>query len=67
MESIFSVASRVEVVLRRSGRQRRDGALKMGWTKPGPAPPAMGIEPRRWPQREGCGFGKNELRRREKR
>ena len=52
MESIFSAASRGEVVRRRSGRQGRDGALKMGWTKPWPPTPAMGIESRWQSQRK---------------
>ena len=48
MESIFSVASRRGTVPEEFGRQRRDGALKMCWTKPPSSEAAGGSRPNRW-------------------
>src|SRR5437867_13116189 len=45
MQSIFSVATRRYEAGRESARvRRRDGALKMDWTKPLPRCRSMGIE-----------------------
>jgi hypothetical protein len=48
MESIFSVASRDGTVPEELGRQRRDGALKMCWTKPFSSGTVCGSRPNRW-------------------
>jgi hypothetical protein len=48
MESIFSVASRDGTVPEEFGRQRRDGALKMCWTKPSSSGAVCGFRPNRW-------------------
>jgi hypothetical protein len=48
MESIFSVASRRGTVPEEFGRQRRDGALKMCWTKPSSSEAVCGSRPNRW-------------------
>jgi hypothetical protein len=48
MESIFSVASRRGTVPKEFGRQTRDGALKMCWTKPPSSGAVCGSRPNRW-------------------
>ena len=47
MESIFSVASRHGTAPEEFGRQRRDGALKMCWTKPPCSEAVCGSRPNR--------------------
>jgi hypothetical protein len=44
MQSIFRPASRREVLGERSEGSRRDGGLKMGWTKPLGCDVAMGVD-----------------------
>jgi hypothetical protein len=47
MKSIFTVASRRVTVPKEFGRQRRDGALKMCWTKPPCSEAVCGSRPNR--------------------
>ncbi len=44
MQSIFGPASRRERLWQHVEGDRRDGGLKMGWIKPGPARGPMGID-----------------------
>jgi hypothetical protein len=48
MESIFGVASRHGTAPEEFGRQRRDGALKMCWTKPSSSGAVCDSRPNRW-------------------
>jgi hypothetical protein len=45
MQSIFRSASRRETLGEHAVGDRRDGDLKMGWTKPPPSAFPMGIDP----------------------
>ena len=61
------MALRGKVVPRGSGRQRRDGALKMCWTKPWPRRPLWGLNRAAGVSGRFGVLEKTEFRRRRKR